>query len=276
MSDTVARTTSPSLIHLSDLHIAARPSLRQWNINRFLGHINWTMQRRHKHLPYRLCNAIDLIRALQPKAIVITGDLGQLGLPQELALVRRYLLPLHNAGIPIFITTGNHDYYGGHLCHEYLELRRELSCGITPQDNGIVRFDEFDLLLLDQAVATPPFRSWGCLAENMLDQEIKVNAMAKRPLIAAGHYPLLCPNGAPLHPHIHLKNNSSLIRFLEESGAAAYLCGHIHSKYTLSLNKVCTQYCAGSITAQAGGFFSFHVRGGQWMEQTHLPIPQKP
>ena len=71
-------TSTFTLAHLSDLHLAPVPalSLGQWNVKRGLGFINWRRTRRAVHLPAVAAQIVSDLLAQRPDHIAVTGDLG--------------------------------------------------------------------------------------------------------------------------------------------------------------------------------------------------------
>lgn len=258
------RTGPTRLLHLSDPHIASAPGWGQFNAHRLLGRINWLFSRRFRHRPETLRRLISQAIGLAPTVAVVTGDIGQLGLPQELQKARQVFAPLREAGIPVLFTPGNHDCYGGGLCPEFSRLQDELRGNLEIRPSGLVELADMDLLLLNQAVPTPIFRAWGRMDghESPEAERLRTTTQPERPRVAAGHFPLLCPDGTQLAPHIRLKNDRETLDFLRELKVGAYLCGHIHARYTRALFPGCTQYCAGSASAQTGGFFLLEAKNG--------------
>lgn len=65
----------------------------------------WSVQFTHR--------AIDLVLAGRPQLIVLPGDLIAYHKPGALAMLEDALAPLVDAPIPVYATTGNHDFFAG-------------------------------------------------------------------------------------------------------------------------------------------------------------------
>jgi 3',5'-cyclic AMP phosphodiesterase CpdA len=105
-------TTSVTVAHLSDVHLGpiAGFAPRYWNLKRALGYANWVRSRRRAHLRPVLERIIADLEAQAPDHVAITGDLVNIGLPQEHA---NALAWLESIGTPerVSVIPGNHDIY---------------------------------------------------------------------------------------------------------------------------------------------------------------------
>ncbi|MEO7331055.1 MAG: metallophosphoesterase [Minicystis sp.] len=104
------------IAHLSDLHLldleGAVPS-RLFN-KRFTGYLNLRFHRKSVHKAHAVQAAARALQQLAVDHIVITGDVSNLALEREFALVRRFLD--EDLGVPpskVSIIPGNHDTYTG-------------------------------------------------------------------------------------------------------------------------------------------------------------------
>ena len=238
------------LVHLSDPHLAfARPPAG--NPEQVLGWLNWLVNRRFRHRAARFRLAAEHAVSLAPDLVLLTGDLTQTGRVEEVALARSYLAPLLEARIPVLLLAGNHDSYdsGPAVSAAWERLRTALAPELDGR--GVIVLGDAALLLLEQARPTPLGRSWGETgAEQLavLDEHLE-GATGVRLRLAAGHYPLLGPGGAPLPRARCLRDAETVRNFLAARGIAAYFCGHLHREFALELHPGCMQYCAGSVTA---------------------------
>src|SRR5262245_65523212 len=104
MSDAV------TIAHLTDVHLGPIDGLppRYWNLKRGLGYLNWMRKRRHDHQRPVLDRIVADMAAQGPDHIAVTGDLANIGLPQEHIAALGWLQSL---GPPERVTVipGNHD-----------------------------------------------------------------------------------------------------------------------------------------------------------------------
>ena len=100
------------LAHISDLHLSSLTGVSLTSLlnKRLLGYLSWQRRRRHIHSP-RVLDALllDLAEAA-PDHVAATGDLTNLGLPDEF---RQAALWLQRLGTPegVTVVPGNHDTY---------------------------------------------------------------------------------------------------------------------------------------------------------------------
>ena len=113
------------LAHLSDLHLGplARPRLRDLAGKRLTGWMNWQHSRAHVHNMEVLDALIADIHAQKPDHIAVTGDLANIGLPDEFTLARTVMERMGQAR-DVSFTPGNHDAYAPsslpHLARAFL------------------------------------------------------------------------------------------------------------------------------------------------------------
>src|SRR5450755_527345 len=78
-------TNAITIAHLSDVHLGPIDGFtpRYWNLKRALGYANWLRNRRHAFLRPALDGIVADLAAHAPDHIAVTGDLTNIGLPQE-------------------------------------------------------------------------------------------------------------------------------------------------------------------------------------------------
>ena len=100
-----------TLAHFSDIHFAPMPSPRLWDLmnKRMAGYINWQKRRGH-HRREVLDALVADLKAQPVDHIAVTGDLTNIGLPEEFRRVGAWLA---DVGAPETVTVipGNHDAY---------------------------------------------------------------------------------------------------------------------------------------------------------------------
>ena len=106
MTDTVR------IAHLSDVHLPPLPPipLRLLNMKRALGWLNWQRKRRAIHRREALDRIVADVKAQAPDHILVSGDLINLGLPQECVAALAWLQTL-GAPNQVSVVPGNHDIY---------------------------------------------------------------------------------------------------------------------------------------------------------------------
>ncbi|MBN9083637.1 MAG: metallophosphoesterase [Rhizobiales bacterium] len=99
------------IAHLSDAHIGPlpRPMIRELLNKRFTGYVNWR-RRSHIHNMEVLGEIVADIRAHAPDHVAMTGDILNIGLPEEFRFARAWLETLGDPTHVSFVP-GNHDAY---------------------------------------------------------------------------------------------------------------------------------------------------------------------
>lgn len=231
-------TEAVTLAHVSDLHLGPLPAFhpRHWNLKRGLGYINWRRKRRHIHAPdIAELIAADMLAAA-PDHIAVTGDLVNIGLPEEYERAARWLTRL---GRPqqVSVVPGNHDIYvplaadtgvahwAGHM--RSCPWGAELIAGGTGFPY-VRRVGPVMLIGLNSAHPTPPAVAAGRLGGDQLASLAHVLDAGR----AAGLIRVVLIHHPPLPGQIHaraaLKDAEALERVLAEHGADLVLHGHTH------------------------------------------------
>ncbi|MGV1013517.1 MAG: metallophosphoesterase family protein [Methyloceanibacter sp.] len=229
-----------TLAHLSDIHLSPMPRARRRDLmsKRILGYVNWHRGRKFVHRR----EILDLITRdmieRKPDHIAVTGDLVNLGLPEEFLRAAEWL---HHLGPPGRVTAipGNHDAYvrlhpetGTNHWLPFMEANEAGEALFsTPATRFpfVRRFDDVAIIALSSAIPTLPFIAAGrvgaaqraLLGEALT--ELGRQGMFRAVLI---HHPPLPGQGAWRRG---LRDNDKVRRVLQECGAELVLHGHDHA-----------------------------------------------
>ncbi len=237
--------------HLTDPHLTSPlgAGWRQLLNKRLLGYLSWRQKRRAEHRGEVLEALLQDLQQVQPQHIVVTGDLTQVGLPDEFRQARRWLDRL---GSPANVTVvpGNHDAYvraawekTGALWESYMDsdtVYRSLS-GVGSDMFPTLRVrDGVALIGLCSAVATPPFMATGRLGRQQRERFARLlHQTGEQGLfrLVLLHHP---PRVEDEKWRKRLTDGRALCSILETEGAELVLHGHGH-------------YSAESAVPYAGG-----------------------
>jgi 3',5'-cyclic AMP phosphodiesterase CpdA len=231
-------TTPTTIAHLTDMHLGPIAGFgpRYWNLKRGLGYLNWMRNRRHAYERTVLDRIVADMAAQAPDHIAVTGDLANIGLPQEHIGALAWLESL---GPParVSVVPGNHDIYG------YLGrdrgVRRWASYMASDVQGAAITGDGADfpfvrvvgrvaLVGLNSAVPTPPAMAWGRVGGDQLG---RLAAVLDR-LREAGLFRLLLIHHPPLpeqaSPARGLTDAPALAAILTGHGAELVIHGHNH------------------------------------------------
>jgi 3',5'-cyclic AMP phosphodiesterase CpdA len=228
-----------TLAHLSDIHLSPMPRIRRRELmsKRMLGYVNWHRGRKYVHRREILDLITSDIVDQQPDHIAVTGDLVNLGLPEEFLRAADWL---HHLGPPNRVTAipGNHDAYvrlhpraGTHHWRPYMESNatgERLFPTPPTQFPFVRRFGDVALIALSSAIPTMPFIAAGkvgsaqrALLANALDRTKQANLFR---VVLVHHPPLRSQAGW----HRGLRDAGRFTNVLKRHGAELVLHGHNH------------------------------------------------
>ena len=231
-------TETFTLVHLSDVHLGPITGLdlRHVNAKRMMGLANWTRGRRRIHqrgIADRI--AADAV-AQNADHIAVTGDLANLGLPEEYLNALGWLSALGDPA-HVSVVPGNHDIYTGRMggrasCLEtWAPYMRgsEQTIESEPVRFPYVRtFGSVALIGVCSAIETPLFVAAGRVGEAQLSQLARtLERLGDENYIRVVliHHPPL-PGLAPSQRA--LQDAAALQDVLERCGAELVLHGHNH------------------------------------------------
>ena len=231
-----------TLAHLSDVHLPALPRIpfAHLNLKRGLGLLNW---HRKRHRVHRMDTVDALLADLAhqgPDHIAVTGDLANLGLPEEHANALAWLQRLGPPSL-VSVVPGNHDIYTRIGRDPGVERWRAY---MTSDDWGrtltgrtadgplafpyVRRLGDTALIGLCSAVPTPPFVAAGRLGEAQLarlPRLLDATHAAGLVRVVLIHHPPL-PGQATRRRG--LEDAAALQGVLQRHGAELVLHGHNH------------------------------------------------
>ncbi|HZT48447.1 MAG TPA: metallophosphoesterase [Hyphomicrobiaceae bacterium] len=231
-------TTSVTVAHLSDVHLGpiAGFTPRYWNLKRALGYANWLRRRRHAHLRPALERLTADLEAQAPDHVAITGDLVNIGLPQEHA---NALAWLEGIGTPerVSVIPGNHDIYSWlgddpgtdrWACYMASNAEGAVHAGHGEPFPFVRMLGRVALIGVNSAVPTPPFIASGRVGAGQLARLASIldrlgGAEVFR-LVLVHHPPL--PGQAKRYRD--LQDADDLQTVLARHGAELVLHGHNH------------------------------------------------
>lgn len=229
-----------TIAHLTDIHLGpiAGFAPRYWNLKRGLGYLNWVRKRRHDHRRTVLDRIVADMAAQRPDHIAVTGDLANIGLPQEHI---NALVWLRSLGPPerVTVVPGNHDTYsrigrdpGTRRWAAYMTSNAEGLAFTDANADGppFVRLiGDVALIGVDSAVPTPPMVAWGRVGAGQL---ARLADILER-LRGGGLFRLVLIHHPPLpgqaDPSRGLRDAAAFEAVLRRGGAELAIHGHNHS-----------------------------------------------
>lgn len=227
------------LIHLTDPHLTSldgwRPGLNAGK--RWLSWLSWQSKRRARHRPARLSALVKHLKAVNPDAWAITGDLCQIGLEREARAAAAWLADLAPPENSLLVP-GNHDIFAldsgaaiNRQWADYLHVDPD-----SPQWPVVRRFDDVTLIGVNSAIVTPILNAGGRLGSEMrqrLDDTLARHLGSCRFVLI--HHP---PVPGSCKPRKALADDRELSELLAARGCAVVLHGHLHHNREYRLDSV--------------------------------------
>jgi 3',5'-cyclic AMP phosphodiesterase CpdA len=214
-----------------------RARRRQLLSKRILGYVNWHRGRKLVHRREILDLLTRDLVERKPDHVAVTGDLVNLGLPEEFLRAAEWL---HHLGTPDDVTAipGNHDAYvrlhpdrSTRHWHPYMESNEAGESLFATPDTGfpfLRRFGDVALIALSSAIPTMPFVAAGKLGTDQLSHL----ASALDTLGREGSFRVVLIHHPPLPGQAGwargLRDARKLREVLRTHGAELVLHGHDH------------------------------------------------
>jgi 3',5'-cyclic AMP phosphodiesterase CpdA len=225
-----------TIAHLSDAHLGPLPPfrLRDLTAKRAMGFINWKRGRERRNDMGMLKRLVADLRSQKPDHVAMTGDVANIGLPQEFPPAAAWLQTL---GSPqdVSFTPGNHDaYVRGSMPH-----LAAVFAPWTASDEGTQTPGSFPylrvrggvaLIGLSSAVPTGPLMATGRLGQPQLARfaavldETRARGLARVVLI---HHPPLLLSAPAMR---NLTDSREFEAVVARHGAELVLHGHNHTR----------------------------------------------
>ncbi len=249
------------LVHLTDPHLTTPPPMgsllgRSHGGKRFLGYLSWSRKRRHSLRRIWLDSLQEELSRLAPDLIVVTGDLTQIGTPEEIDEARRWLNELAPRERIAFVP-GNHDSYAAEswpaleaAWADYLPPGGARDYPAIRQEGGVALFG------LSSAVPTAPLSAAGRLGPEQL------HALERGLEARADSFRLLYLHHPPLPGMIQwrkrLTDAPALAEVLRRQPVDLVLHGHRHRNQR-SEQLGARIFCTAPASAEQASFRAFEI-----------------
>jgi len=222
------------LAHISDVHLGPMPKVHWTNLlsKRITGYINWQRNRARNFSPSVLNKLAAHMSSAGPHHTVITGDLINLSLPEEIIRAKRWLNSL-GKGADMSIVCGNHDAYVNGMLEEAFSAWQEYLVGdnkfpvLNNTDFPVLRRrGPCSLILTNSALPTKPFDATGLFDQEQAEKLEKVLSLEKENCrVVLIHHP---PYRDATKYSQRLVGDDLFRDVVGRSGAELVLHGHTH------------------------------------------------
>lgn len=238
-----------TLAHLSDIHLSPVPHAKRRHLlgKRILGYVNWHRGRKYVHRREILDLLTRDLLERGPDHIAVTGDLVNLGLPEEFLRAAEWL---HHLGPPDEVTAipGNHDAYvrlhPDKSTRHWQPFMRANEAGealfATPKTGFpfVRHFGDIGIVALSSAIPTMPFIAAGRLGK----AQRQYLRGALDTLGCEGLFRVVLIHHPPLPGQAGwqrgLRDAKKVTDVLREHGAELVLHGHRHEQSVRELDTV--------------------------------------
>lgn len=232
------RTPTLRFVHLTDPHLTSLDGVSFSDVRgkRRLGYLSWNRRRSHHHRPETLARLVEHMRSLNPEAVLLTGDLTQLGLASEFEQARAWLADL--ASCPVLLVPGNHDFYRADAVPWMFEHWSAALPGETHSiDDFPYRWSRAGVAVIGLCSADPDIPFWSAGGRLGAPQRERLRTMLQQTrdqlrFVLVHHPPVrgLCARRKALLDDV------ALTRLLESEGVDIVLYGHVHRNAACVLN----------------------------------------
>lgn len=244
------------IAHISDPHFGQITlSLSQFFSKRWIGNFNQIFNRQKNFDTKRLCELPSLLEKEKIEAVLHTGDFTTTALDEEFDEAFFFAKSFHcqTHSIP-----GNHDAYTKKVAKDRTFYNYFKDNDLRNERVSLKQLNEkWWTLLLDCAVASPPFTSYGVFFPEMKEKIEKALASLSKDayVIVCNHFPLFS-HGRPLHD---LKRSTLLQDILKQyPQVKLYLHGHDHKSYIEVKTFNPLVFNAGSVSRKNVGGFNIY------------------
>ncbi len=270
-----------SLAHISDTHLGPMPKLgwTDYFTKRVTGYINWQHNRAREFSPDVLRHLTDHMTSASPGHIVVTGDLVNLALHEEIARAKLWLEAL-GTGQDISVICGNHDAYIKGMLEVAIDAWQNYLIG----DDGVKvknntsfpllrRRGPCSIISVNTALPTKPFDATGLFDQKQAEKMEKLLQQEKDNcrVILIHHPPF-----ANATDHAKRLIGEELFRdVVKKTSAELVLHGHTHLDTTTlieGLDKSVPVVCVPAAGQATGGrkpaahynWFEIEADGERW------------
>ena len=236
------------IAHITDPHLspAPLPGFADFRLKRFMGYVNWKRGRERLNDMTLLARLVSDMRAQRPDHVAVTGDLVNIGMPDEFRRAAEWMEALGDPADVSFVP-GNHDAY----VRAAMPVLKATFAPWTTGDSGRSTFPylrvrrDVAVIGLTSGVPTAPLMATGKLGLTQLHDfasilaETGAQGLARVVLI---HHPPLARGARPLRG---LTDAAAFEQILHEQGAEVILHGHNHRRLIRTLASPATKTVGG-------------------------------
>lgn len=275
-----------TIAHLSDLHFS-KISVFPLSLKRFVGTTNLLITRKRSYIATHLLKLPKLLKSLDVKNILITGDLSSTSLEKEFLQAKKFI-DSFDKQVKFFIIPGNHDTYTKKSSKSsYFEniLKSKSNSKTNLEKIELYSLsDKWMYIGLDTTLVTSLFSASGLFSKEMEENLIAtIESIPKdKNIIISNHFPIF--HKAPKRKL--LKRKEALIDILKKyPNIKLYLHGHTHKSSIIKKENLPFMICSGCTSHKKNASFnilefendkcfvkSYILKGAMWQKRSEKTL----
>ncbi|NGX33919.1 MAG: 3',5'-cyclic adenosine monophosphate phosphodiesterase CpdA [Candidatus Anoxychlamydiales bacterium] len=261
-----------TIAHLSDLHFS-KISILPLSLKRFVGTANLLITRKRSYIDTHLFKLPKLLKSLDVKNILITGDLSSTSLKKEFEKAKEFI-DSFDENIKFFLIPGNHDTYTKKALKNSYFKNILKSQNILDTKHKKIHFHNLSknwvYIGLDTTLVTPIFSASGLFSKEMqIDLTAILDKIPKdKNIIISNHFPIFYK--APKRKL--LKRSNALLEILKSyPNIKLYLHGHTHKSSIINKENLPIMICSGCSSHKKNASFNIlQIEDDKCVIQSHV------
>lgn len=276
-----------TIVHVTDMHYLS-PALTDYG-ETFMALIRDGDGKVTHYTPQLMAAFVEEMLALQPDAIILSGDLTFNGAAQSHADLTALLKPLADAGIQVLALPGNHDTNS--TGYKFEEPEIDYAEGLADED-----FDELYAPLgyaqaLSRDGASMSYVAQVSPSVRVLLVDVNANGTAGTvheetftwieeqllraqedgvTVIAVSHQPAMLHNRLFTFGYV-INNNARLLALYEKYQVPLSLCGHLHMQH-IARTGAMTEIAASSLAVSPNQYGVLRMKGAELLDYQMQPL----
>ena len=213
---------------------------------RCLGYLSWDRNRRFIHRRSILDLVSSAVKKEQPDLLVVTGDLVQLGIREEIKEAADWLREMAES-TNVFVVPGNHDVYTKSSIKLIEDIWRPYTRLNADSFPTKVIMDSIVVIGLSSANPTPFWSAAGVVKQQQLDRLRQLLIQYRKKFVCVLIHHPITSFGMPNRKR--LKNYHQLGKVLSEHRVGLVLHGHMHLNKDYKLSSETQIFCTASASS---------------------------
>lgn len=276
-----------TIVHVTDMHYLS-PELTDYG-EPFMELIADADGKVTHYTPQLMAAFVDEMLALQPDAIILSGDLTLNGAPQSHTELVELLMPLVDAGIRVLALSGNHDTGAAAYLFSGEDVIPTDGMEDEAFDDAYAALGYAQALSRDTAsmsyIAEISPEVWCLLVDvnangtagtvsevtfTWMEEQLTKAQEAGITVIAATHQPALVHNSMFTFGYV-VNNSSRLLALYEKYHVPVNLCGHLHMQHIAKSGEL-VEIAASSLAVSPHQYGVLRVKGNQLLDYRMQPM----